>query len=788
MKNAFDELEFDKVKALIAANCVSPLGQRLVEVLSPLKEKNSVEKKLGELQDAFNYLEQSHHFALSGLEDTELLFDNFGRFEQFTIEELLMFGSNIHIANTLKNDKDISDESFPKLFSIISSIVEMRELEKQYDKIFDSAGEIKDTASPMLSSIRRNKQKAKKRIYSELESILEKKDYENVIQDKVVTFRDERYVIPVREGGVTQLKGIVHGRSKTGASFYVEPLSVMELNNSLNTLTEEEKQEIHRILTELYSMLREKKDGLRHNLSILQKIDFLNACALYCRRINAHMPEIIDDTRLNLKNAQHPLLFETINPKKIIPFSLHIGDEFRGIVISGVNTGGKTVTLKATGLLAIMALSGLMIPVEESQIGMFTSFFTDINDEQSIEDSISTFSSHIQKLNNIFDKADASSLILIDELGTGTDPEEGAAFAQSVMEALIAKKSKVIITTHLNKLKIFASEHPLCENASMRFDQERLQPTYKLDLGFPGNSYALDIAKEYNSPEDIIARARELIDQKSLQLSELLKKTEQQRIHLAQKIYEFDLKNKLLEQRLNSLELKEKNWQKIEKERKKEILNKSEAYLVELQQEFGHEIDELKKQLRSEKNIPHDKVREIKDKITNKKYDIEKKKDLLSGVEYIPLKEIDVGKEVYIKPLKLVGKIQSVGKNSARVLAEGLTYNVKNSDLYEIPEGKKSHEHKEDSDISVHANIDHDIAFELNLMGLTFDEARFELDKYIDKAILLNYPKVRILHGKGTGQLRKKIWEYLRNEKRVKEYNSAPLQEGGDGVTVVFLK
>ena len=788
MKNAFEELEFNKVKALIAAYCVSPVGGRLVEKLAPLGEKALVEKKLSQLHDVFNYLEQSHHFVLSGLEDTEMLFDYFGRYEQFTIDELLMFGSNIRIANTLKKDGDISREIFPELYSIVSAIIEMKELEKRFDKIFDTGGEIKDTASPILSSIRKNKQKTRKHIYSELESILDKKDYENVIQDKVVTFRDERYVIPVREGGVSQMKGIVHGRSKSGASFYVEPLSVMELNNSLNTLSEEEKQEIHRILAELYNELKDHKEELKQNLAILQKIDFLNACALYCRSIHAHVPQIIDDTRLSMKNARHPLLFNSINnPKNIIPFSLHIGEKFRGIVISGVNTGGKTVTLKATGLLTMMALSGLMIPVEESQIGMFTSFFTDINDEQSIEDSISTFSSHIKKLNIIFDNADASSLVLIDELGTGTDPEEGAAFAQAAMEALIAKKSKVIITTHLNKLKIFASEHPLCENASMRFDQEKLLPTYRLDLGFPGNSYALDIAKEYHSPENIVSRARELIDQKSLQLSELLKKTEQQRIHLSQKLYEFDLKNKLLEQQLESLNKKEQNWTQIEKELRQKALRESEEYLSQLHQDFDHEIDELKKQFKAEKHIEHDRVRYVKNKISKERSSIEKKRDELSDIKFIPAKELSVGKEVYIKPLNLVGKVHSVNKNTARVLAEGLNYRIKKTDIYEVPKGREHVEHKEDTDISVHADIDRDFALELNLMGLTFDEARIELDKYIDKAILLNYPRVRILHGKGTGQLRRKIWEQFKNDRRIKEYRSAPLQEGGDGVTIVDL-
>ena len=355
------------------------------------------------------------------------------------------------------------------------------------------------------------------------------------------------------------------------------------------------------------------------------------------------------------------------------------------------------------------------------------------------------------------------------------------------MEALIAKKSKVIITTHLNKLKIFASEHPLCENASMRFDQEKLQPTYQLDLGFPGNSYALDIAKEYHSPENIVARARELIDQKSLQLSELLKKTEQQRIHLSQKLYEFDLKNKLLEQQLESLNKKEQNWKQIEKELKQKALQESDEYLSELRREFDHEIDELKKQFKTENRIEHNRVHDVKNRISKERSLIEKKKDALSDIEFVPATELSAGKEVYIKSLNLVGKVQSVKKNTTRVLAEGLIYSVKKSDIYEIPKGVEHGDHKEDMDISVHADIDHDFALELNLMGLTFDEARIELDKYIDKAILLNYPKVRILHGKGTGQLRRKIREHFKNDRRIKDYRSAPLQEGGDGVTVVLL-
>lgn len=789
MKTAFEELEFDKVKALIRTHCISPLGKRAVDSLTPINERSFIEHKLQQLGDVVKYLKQGHHFSLLGLEDTERFFDRFDKHEFFNIDELIRFASNIRIANELKQDKDIRKEDFPQLYSIIQRIYFHRALEKQFDKVFDSSGEIKDTASPELASIRKNKQKNRKRIYSELQSILDKKDYDSIIQDKVVTIRDDRYVIPVRERGVSQIKGIVHGRSKTGASFYVEPLAVMQLNNWLIALDDEETEEISRILTILNNELKIHKDELRENLLVLQKIDLLNACAHYCHSIDAHKPEIEDKPLLILKNAKHPLLYHTLkDPKKIIPFSLHLGDEFRGIVISGVNTGGKTVTLKATGLLTMMALSGLFIPAEKATIGKFTQFFTDINDEQSIEDSISTFSSHIRKLNIILDEAGDRSLVLIDELGTGTDPEEGAAFAQAVMEHLISRKSKVIITTHLNKLKIFASEHPLCENASMRFDQKKLLPTYQLDLGFPGNSYALDIAKEYHSPEEIVTRARELIDDKSLQLSELLKKTEQQRIHLSQNIYQFDLKNKLLDQRMKSIEEKEKNWDKIEKERKKKALEKSEEYLSELQHEFDHEVDELKKQFKKEKEIEHTKVREVRKKISTERSKIQIQQDELSDIDYIQVAEFTLGKIVYIKPLKLVGKIQAVDKNKVNVIAEGLNYSVKKQDLYNVSGNMQEESQNEDKNITVHAEIDHDFALELNLMGLTFDEARPELDKYIDKAILLNYQRVRILHGKGTGQLRRKIWDYLKNDRRITEFNSASLQEGGDGVTVLLLK
>ncbi|MCK4357336.1 MAG: Smr/MutS family protein, partial [Candidatus Cloacimonetes bacterium] len=597
-------------------------------------------------------------------------------------------------------------------------------------------------------------------------------------------------VIPVREGGDRTLKGLIHGRSKTGSSIFLEPLSILDLNNSLITLDDEEKQEINKILNELFNTLQDKHEILFQNLKILQKIDYLNASAKYCFELGTTVPEICTEPIIKLTNARHPLLHSSIDKDKIVPFSLNLGDDYRTLVISGVNTGGKTVTLKAIGLLSVMALSGLMIPAEKAEIGIFHNFFTDINDEQSIEDSISTFSSHIKKLRIILNEANEKSLVLIDELGSGTDPEEGSALAQAILERLISQKVKVIITTHLNKLKIFATGHPLCENASMRFDQEKLLPTYQFDIGFPGNSYALDIAREYEMPKDVVNSAHELLDPQSLKLSNLLRKTEQQRVALSQKISEYNQKNMLVEQHLKSLQEKEKNWKNIEKQKKLKAIQEAEEFLLNLQQEFEYELIKLKARFRKENQIEPKEVKKFANKIEKEKSKIYKQKDELAEVKYILFENPKIGNLGFIKSLNVIGKIVEIEKSYIKIKADGILYSINKKDLYKVPDNKKLEEKRRKSKITtiVHTDVDIDFAFELNIMGLTFNEALPEIDKYIDKAILMNLQRISILHGKGTGQLRKKIWNYFKTNTRIADYHSAPESEGGSGVTIAVIK
>lgn len=796
MRNAFEELEFNKVKALIKNNCTSSLGEKLVDQLQPLTNKSEIEKRLSELYDAVEFLSplsrgQKNSFNLDGLADTESLFPQLKREEYFTIQEFLSFYCNIKIANALRKNESIKEQNFPHLFNIVKNIVITGQLEKQFDCTFDRKGEIKDSASENLSKIRKKRKRTREKVYSQLEDILTQKQYENVIQDKIVTIRDNRYVIPVKEGGNSILKGIVHGHSQTAASVFLEPLSAVELNNSLINLDEEERAEIQKILRELYHNIQEQKEILLQNLKILQKIDFLNATAQYCREIGATVPKILGEPSLRFINACHPLLYSSINEKdKVVPFSLNLGDEFRTLVISGVNTGGKTVALKAIGLLTLMALSGLMVPAENAEIGIFQNFFTDINDEQSIEDSISTFSSHIEKIKIILNQADERSLVLIDELGSGTDPEEGSALAQAILEKLVEKKSRVVITTHLNKLKIFASEHPLCENASMRFDQENLSPTYQLDVGFPGSSYALDIAREYELTSEVVSRANELLDQKTQQLSYLLKRTEQQRLLLSQKINEYELKNVLAEQNLKSLQKKEENWGKIERQLKQKTVQKAEEYLATLQQNFEKELSKLKGLFKKEKKIEPKRVKRFVEKIEKEQTRIEQKKEELAEIKLIPLENPEIGELALIKPLNIIGKIVKLEKSSVKIMANGIIYKARPRDLYQVPKSEKvkSLSKKSDESVIIHTEVNQDFTLELNIMGLTFGEAQPEIDKYIDKAILLDLQKIRILHGKGTGQLRKKIWNYLKTNIHISDYYPAPEKEGGSGVTIAVIE
>ncbi len=789
MQNSIQELEFNKIKSLIEQNCSSPLGREVTRKLAPEKNTAKIKERQTLIYETKEFLSSVHTLQLTDLEDTRELIGNPQKHQVLQRESLHLVANNAYLSQKLKKIPQTQEENWPHLFALINKLKATPKLVHRFIKTFDPEGEIKEDATAELKKTIQSQHTTKSRISTSLQKILDKKQYAEVVSERIITKREGRFVIPVKTEKKNVIKGVEHGRSQTGRSIYLEPLSVLELNNRLDFLKDSKKKEILKILTELTALIKKNKVALQHNLDILQKLDFINAAALYFKDLPATIPTLTDNFSLKFSQASHPLLYNTLGKDNIIPFSLTLGQDFRVLIISGVNTGGKTVTLKAVGLLTIMARSGLLVTAKKAEVGPFQSFYTDINDEQSLEDAISTFSSHVKKINNVLHQANEKSLILIDELGTGTNPEEGSALAQAILETLISLKSKVIITTHLNKLKVFASEHGGCQNGCMRFDEDRLKPTYKLDIGFPGNSFALDIAREYKIPENILNRAHDLLDAKTLKLSYLLKKTEQQRNRLAQKIYKYDLKQQLLADKITSLEKKEEDWTKIEKQKRKQML-------AEEQEEFAHLKLKLDKELKkiqsiSKKNVrtTPQKLKKLRSEIESQQKEITSKKDKILEEELESIDNPGKNDIVYIKSMDTIGKIDKLNSQQVVVKSDGLIFSIKMNDIYQVPPGKtKRSKTDSDDNVSITADFEREIPFEINVMGLTYSEAEPVIEKYIDRAVVMDYTRIRILHGKGTGRLRRQIRDKLDNDTRVAEFSYAPNSEGGSGVTILKLK
>lgn len=791
MKTTFQELEFDKVKEIIKQNCFSTLGKDIVDKLCPLENKQVIEEKLSVLEDTKNYLLAGNNLNLFALNDVfpllqKLSIENY----VLNIEEHLTIYNNIKISNRIKQDFRNENEHYPFLSKIIKKIKYCYNLSDEYDATFDEKNEIRDDASSQLRRIRQQIKNTKENLHTHLQSILTDKRNEHLIQDNIITIRDGRYVIPIKERKQNAFAGIIHGISSSKATVFMEPLAVVNLNNKLNNLYNEEKSEIFRILGILTNKVREITNELKTNLKVLQQLDYLQACAVFSKSISATHCEITDLPIISLHNAYHPLLYISTqsNKEKIVPFSLDLNENKNVLIISGVNTGGKTVTLKTVGLLSVMALSGLLIPAtSDSKIGLFKHIYSDIGDEQSIENALSTFSSHITKIKNMIENADERTLLLIDELGIGTDPEEGAALAQAIIEHIIQTRAKLITTTHFTKLKVFANDNYLCMNSSMRFDTEKLVPTYNLDIGLPGNSYALEIAKKYGLNQKIIDRANEIVGKQNLNLTNLLSTIEQEKRELEDKIKYFEQEHNKLEKEKIELENKLKNWKKEEREIKRASLEKAQFWLNSLQQEFTQEIKSLREEFKNKKQIEQIKVHKILHHFSEQRNKIHQKEEKLSELKLVHLTNPQVKDAVWVKSLGAKGIIVKISKTGkVNVNVNGMLIFCRKSDLFQLPDGVKIDKKKRA--VVRFPYVDDKFGMDLDVHGLNFDEARPRINKYIDNALLLDLEQVRIVHGKGTGLLRQKIHQYFRSDKRIKEISYAPMNEGGTGVTIVKIK
>ena len=783
--NSHNHLEFDKLLSYINSLCHSLPGKKYLSTFHQNNDKEFLLKRLNIINNLQKYIIREKDYNFDKLSDIAIILNEINTLT-FNFEEFYEIIWTVKIGNALLSDLDLNSDfidDYKYYLDFIKPLVALYIIEERFHQIFDEEGNVLDTASVELKNIRQRIRKLNDKIQKELQKTINDAQINNYLQDKIVTKRNERYVVPVKESFTFMFDGISHGRSSSGASVYIEPKNIVPLNNEINDLVSEEKKEIYRIFCEFTKQIRDEKDKILINFDIISKLDTYFAAARVSNELHAIVPELIDDYRIELYKARHPLLIIKFkNMAKVIPFNISLGTDFKVLLLSGPNTGGKSITLKTIGLCILMALTGLPIPADYgSKIGLFSKIFADIGDNQSIESSLSTFSGHIENIKEIINLGDEQTVILIDEIGSATDPQQGAAIAQAILENIVLKKSIAVITTHYTALKIFVENTPLCVNASMLFDPEKHEPTYKFVLGFPGNSFAIEIAAKLGLNDDLIQRAKYLSGTQNVELTDLLTKMNEEKKKLAKNNYELELKTRLMQMKTDELEAIIKN-QEIEKKKIiKSKLSETQNYLTGIQKQIYDEFNEIKKLDKNEKKV---KLNELENTVTSFQKEIIEKKEKLEP-KISKNQTLKIGDTVWIKSLETNAVIKDKKNEIYKVDMNGILFNVKKSDLIKII--------REKSDeiinvVSVKRTIESEKAkLEINLLGKTFEEALPLVQDLIDNAILTGLSKVRIVHGRGTGVLRKKIRDYLKNNKKIIEFYSPPQEAGGDGVTVVSL-
>lgn len=791
-------LEFDKIKKMLSSRCLSDWGKELCVALFPYKDKEIIEKEIREVTELKEILLYEERFPLSSIRDIRESLKK-AEIEGIYLEpgELLDIGEMLAVSGALLKFMKSKEEKYSNIFKLTSQLRSFDQIQAAINSAVDQSGEIRDSASGKLSDIRHQKKTVRNRLLDKLQSIIGARKVKGPRQDDIITIRDDRYVIPMEEAEFFQQRGIVHDKSKSGATLFVEPLVVVGLNNQLRELSLEEEKEIERILRDITSMIRVELEDLKITAKALQRLDFIFAKAKLSFDYDGNPPLLNQQGYINLIEARHPLLnvsgdfFPTIDKgeegeaakKTAVPLSLSMGKDYTALIITGPNTGGKTVALKTVGLLTLMALSGLHIPVAPySEICVFKKIYADIGDEQSIEMSLSTFSSHMTQIKKAVENSDSETLILLDELGGGTDPKEGVALGEAIMDRLIKKEAKVIVTTHHGALKILAEEYPQIRNASLEFDKETLTPTYRFQVGYPGSSYAIEIAQRLGMPQDIIEFAQKLLGSKERDLGHLLESLEKDLKTVRENRKALDEQRKISEELVTLYKDKLEKLKSSEKDSKTNALKEAKRMVETTRVELERLIAQIRK-TQAEKQV----VKEAHHVLEEKKTSINKELEKFEEKVVKRLGIIKPGDAVWIEPLGIRGEVSEKDEHSGKikVLVGNITYTVEESELTLIEEAEKVE--AESEYIGTPYTVPH-VSPEIDLRGLLAEEAFNVVDKYLDDAFLAGLSQVSLIHGKGTGALRKKIGEFLSHHHRVEEYRLGEWNEGGSGVTVVKLK
>ena len=788
-------LEYEKIKEMLRKEVGSQLGKELIDALEPSSELAEIKYILGQTSEATTLLMKHTQFPMGRVHDlsTHIRVAEIGSF--LYPGQLLEVCDSLRSARRMKNfitkQRDEVEGGLPILGEYADFLTNLKPIEEDIDNAIAGENEVSDSASPDLRKIRRSIDNKNASIRKKLDSVIHASQNQKYLQDAIVTIRQDRFVVPVKSEYKNMIKGLVHDQSSSGATLYIEPMAVVELNNQLKELKLDEKKEIERILRELTASVGGFSEEVRTNQKYLAILDFIVAKAKLSLKMKAIEPKLNDKGALHIKNGRHPLL----EAKTVVPSNVWIGKEFTSLLITGPNTGGKTVTLKTVGLLALMTQSGLHIPADYgTEMAVFDSVYADIGDEQSIEQSLSTFSSHMTNIVNIIENVTEKSLVLFDELGAGTDPAEGAALAMAILTRLYDRKIRTIATTHYSELKQFALVHEGMENASVEFDVESLSPTYRLLIGVPGKSNAFEISLKLGLRADVIDAARALVKQDDIEFEEVLNSIEENR-----KTAESE-RDEAIRLRFEMEKLKKKL-----EEKEARIANQRDKHVAEAKKEARailkkakEESEEIIKDLRGLKKNDKDKNKEIEKmrrKLRDNMNDVAADAIIEPDVVYrkIP-KDLKLGQSVKVVSLGQKGNVLSLpdkdGDLQVQIGIMKMKVNVKNLMLMDDSASKDAplaHKRARGSDRK-YASVAKHMSTEIDLRGKTLEEAEYELDKYLDDACLASLESVRVIHGKGTGALRAGLKDFFKYHHHVRSFAEAPLNQGGSGVTIVELK
>ena len=790
-EKALKTLEYDKIIEQLTSRASSLLGKRKCENLQPSASLGEIEHLQRQTQDALTRLFQKGTISFGGARDVRGSLKRLEIGSSLGIQELLSICSVLENSSRVKaygrrENSDIPRDSLDDLFDALEPL---GTLSAEIRRCILSEDELSDDASPALRQIRRSIKNTGERIHNQLAGMVNG-SARSYLQDAVITMRNGRYCIPVKAEYKNQVPGMIHDQSSTGSTLFIEPMAVVKLNNDIRDLELKEQAEIEAILASLSELAAQNRESIQYDLETLTELDFIFARASLAMDQKATRPLFNTDGYINIRKGRHPL----IDKDRVVPIDIHLGKEFHLLIVTGPNTGGKTVSLKTVGLLTLMGQSGLHIPaLDRSELSIFTEVYADIGDEQSIEQSLSTFSSHMTNVVSFIEKADRDSLVLFDELGAGTDPTEGAALAIAILNYLQKQGIRTMATTHYSELKVYALSTAGVENASCEFDVETLRPTYRLLIGVPGKSNAFAISGKLGLPDFIIDEARKQISQEAESFEDVISQLEESRVTLEREQEEISrykeeiarLK-KDLEARQEKLDSRKEKILQDANEQAHAILREAKEYADKTMKDFhrfGKENISVK-EMEQERQRLREKMNKVEKKMTIKKK--------AAPAKTLKPSDLHLGDGVKVLSMNLKGTVSTLPDSRGYLFVQMgiMRSKVHISDLAILQDDPvitaPNLQRTQTGKIKMSKSAS--VGVEINLLGKTVDEAVAELDKYLDDAYLAHLPSVRIVHGKGTGALRKGVHQYLRRQKHVKSFRLGEFGEGDAGVTIVEFK